>query len=489
MIGYTTLKIYEKSKRFHFSLLNHKKIVIISLKGIFNMLNKKILFLVLSATAVVTLAGCGGSKPLVIWVGTESADFYTSVMEEYVATWEEENGETFPHEIKVVGTDATAAAKFVQDPEAGADILQIPHDNLGKLTAGSSVIAPITNETLLDSIYDNSPESFHDVVKASVGGTEYTFGVPIIAQSLVLYYNKKFVSPTQVQTWEGLLQAAKDASSEDDVKQAMMLVGEDGFNNSFLLLGMDAETKETSLRLYENKDITDNYALGDDTVARLKWGQRFFTDPNGAARPSSSGYQIALKEELVLSTISGAWHAKAIQTALGSNFGVALLPRFTITEADAYGEVTAGTVMQSGTFADTKMLVMKKNSPKAEFLQDILIHLSSAEIQEASFIEADNLPAYKNAILEFESMATNDLAKRQIEMFEFGRPQPFGARAVFNFYFYSKGAPALLMEILINQDVSKPADGVGDFATDAAILAQLQKIQNIWITGKATPTT
>jgi hypothetical protein len=37
--------------------------------------------------------------------------------------------------------------------------------------------------------------------------------------------------------------------------------------------------------------------------------------------------------------------------------------------------------------------------------------------------------------------------------------------------------------------VSTPADGVGDFATDAAILAQLQKIQNIWITGNATPTT
>jgi hypothetical protein len=162
------------------------------------------------------------------------------------------------------------------------------------------------------------------------------------------------------------------------------------------------------------------------------------------------------------------------------------LPQFTITETDAYGTVTAGTVMQSGTFADTKMLVMKKNSPKAEFLQDILLHLSSAEIQEESFIQADNLPAYKDAITEFESMATNDLAKKQIEMFEFGRPQPFGAKAVFNFYFYSKGAPALLMEILINQDVSDPKDNIGDFSTDEAILAQLQKIQNIWKTGNAS---
>jgi len=434
----------------------------------------------------VTLAGCGGPQPLLIWVGTESEAFYKTVMEEYAATWEAEKGEKFPHEIRVVGTDATAAAKFVADPEAGADIFQIPHDNLGRLIAGSSVISPITDDTLLDSIYDNSPESFHEVIKGEVGEIEYTFGVPIIAQSLVLFYNKKFVNETQVQTWEGLLEAAQNASSDGDVKQAMMLVGDDGFNNSFLLLGMEAATKESSLRLYENKDINDSYALGDDTVSRLKWGQRFFTNPNGFARPSSSGWQVALKDELVLSTISGAWHAKAIQTALGSNYGVARLPQFTITETDAYGTVTAGTVMQSGTFADTKMLVMKKNSPKAEFLQDILLHLSSAEIQEESFIQADNLPAYKDAITEFESMATNDLAKKQIEMFEFGRPQPFGARAVFNFYYYSKGAPALLMEILINQDVSDPKDNIGDFSTDEAILAQLQKIQNIWKTGNAS---
>jgi arabinogalactan oligomer/maltooligosaccharide transport system substrate-binding protein len=447
-------------------------------------MKKKLYLLAFLSTAVVTLAGCGAPKPILIWVGTESEEFYVSAMEEYIANWEEENGTEFPNEIRVVGTDATAAAKFVQDPEAGADILQIPHDNLGKLTAGSSVIGPITDQILLDSIYENSPDSFHNVIKATVGGTEYTFGVPIIAQSLVLYYNTEFVSETQVQTWEGLLEAAQQASSGNDQKQAMMLVGEDGFNNSFLLLGMDAETKATSLRLYEDKDINDNYALGDDTVARLKWGQRFFTDPNGGARPSSSGWQVALKDELVLSTISGAWNGNAVRTALGSNFGVARLPRFTITEADAYGEVASGTVMQSGTFADTKMLVMKKNSPYAEYLQDILKYLSSPEIQEQSFIEAENLPAYKNAAEEFESMATNELAKKQIEMFEYGRPQPFGADALFNFYYYSKGAPALLMEILINQDDDKPKDGTGDFGTDEAILAQLQKIQNIWITGR-----
>jgi maltose-binding protein MalE len=290
------------------------------------------------------------------------------------------------------------------------------------------------------------------------------------------------VTPTQAQTWEGLLEAARNASSGSNQKQAMMLVGEDGYNNSFLLLGMDAATKQSSLRLYENKDITDNFARGDDTVARLKWGQRFFTDPNGGARPSSSGWQIALKDELVLSTISGAWHGNAIRTALGNNFGVAKLPRFTITSQDAYGSVAAGTVMQSGTFADTKMLVMKKNSPKAEFLQDILSYLSSPEIQERSFTEADNLPAYKNAVTEFEAMKDNELASRQIDMFEFGRPQPFGADALFNFYFYSKGAPALLMEILINQDVTQ--DGTGDFSTNAQILEQLQKIENVWITGR-----
>jgi maltose-binding protein MalE len=436
---------------------------------------KRILMLSVFLVGALLLSACGREKPLTIWVGSESVDFYTAKMEEYVAMYEEEHGEAFPFPISVRGVDTgTAAGTFLDDPEAGADIFTVAHDNLGRLTAGSSVIAPVTDPGLLAQIESDNPETFLRVIKSVVGGQEYTFGIPYVSQALVLYYNTKHLNETEVQTWEGIWAKAKSLN-----KNALTVTGTDGFNNSFLLLAKNAANGETSLRLYENGELTNNFATGDDTIAKMKWGQRFFVDSNGGKAPSDSGWEIEFKDEKTLSIIGGAWHFSAAQAALGSDLGITVLPTFTITAADAYGNITEGSVFQSGTFADTKMFVMKKNSDKADYLQDILKFLTSKEVQEQSFVEADNLPAYKNAVTEFAAMQADTMSARlavaQLEMFQHGIPQPFGFNARFNFYYYSKGGPELILSILRNDD--------NKYSTDAAILAQMQIIENIWSTG------
>ncbi len=440
-------------------------------------MKKKIIMIFTLVFTAMILASCGKSEPLLIWVGSESVDFYKAQMEAYVEDYAKTNGEDFPHEISVVAVDTgTAASTYLEDMEAGADIFTVAHDNLGKLTSGSSGIAPITDEALLQQINDNNSETFLDVIKNSVGGTTYTFGAPYIAQSLVLYYNKAFLNETDVLTWESILAKAKTSN-----KQALSLSGVDGFNNSFLLLATNAETGASSLKLYDDGDITKNDATGDDIVSIMKWGQRFFTDPNGAKSPTDSGWEVELKDNISIAFIGGAWHYNAASSALGSNLGITILPTFTITQDDAYGTVTAGTTFRSGTFADAKVFVMKKNSKKADYLQDIVKYLTTPEMQEKSYVAADNLPAYKNAAEEFEAMKDNPLAKAQLQMFDYGRPQPFGYDNKYNFYYYSKGGPEFIMEILEN----KTGTTSGGFETDAAILAQLQKITSIWITGSA----
>lgn len=436
---------------------------------------KKVLGLTLVLASTIALASCGGSDPLTIWVGTESVDFYTQAMADYAAAYKQRTGEDFPHEISVKGVDTGAAATtYLEDMEAGADIFTVAHDNLGKLTRGSSSIAPVTNNQLLNQIKNDNPEIFLDVIKANVAGTEYTFGVPYVAQSLVLYYNKKFLNEQDVLSWEGIL-----AKAQQNNKQALSLTGTDGFNNSFILLAKKVSDGSTTLKLYENGDVNLNYALGDDTIAKMKWGQWFFNHPNGAKRPTSSGWQVELADEKSISLISGAWHFNAVRSALGSNLGIAQLPTFKITNDQSFGTIAAGTEFKSGTFADAKIFVMKKNSEKSEHLEDILVYLSSKEIQEKSYIAAQNLPAYKNALSEFASMKAdtleNRLGKIQIEMFDHGIPQPFGFDSRFNLNYYQKGAPDLILEILENVD--------GNFTTFDQIKSQLQIVQNIWITG------
>jgi len=107
------------------------------------------------------------------------------------------------------------------------------------------------------------------------------------------------------------------------------------------------------------------------------------------------------------------------------------------------------------------------------------LFLSSKEIQEESFIECENLPAYKNAAAEFEAFLEDTpeakLASAQVGMFEFGIPQPFGFNSKFNTYYYSKGAPDLILEILENPE--------GTFTSKEAIKAQMLIVQSIWKTG------
>jgi arabinogalactan oligomer/maltooligosaccharide transport system substrate-binding protein len=438
-------------------------------------MKKRLLILAFIAFTSLIMLGCSGKAPLLIWVGKESQEFYTAKMVEYVTAYNASHTDPFPYEISVLGVDTgSAAATFLDDTEAGADIFTIAHDNLGKLIAGSSSIAPITNAALLAQIAADNSDSFQQVILGTVGGTEYTFGVPYIAQSLVLYYNKLYITETQAQTWEGILEAARAVN-----KQSVSLTGTDGYNNSFLLLARKTTDLSSPLRLYEGGVITDVDASNDDMLSILKWGQRFFADPNGIKRPSDSGWEVELADAISLSVITGAWKYAAAKAALGTNLGITTLPSFTITADDVVGTAVAGTSYYSGTFADTKILVMKKNSEKAAYLEDIMLFLSSKTVQEGSFNECANLPAYKNALAEFTAMQENtldaQLAVAQIEMFAHGIPQPFGYASKYNVYYYQKGAPDLLLAILENVD--------GAYTATSAILAQMHIIEQIWKTG------
>ena len=431
------------------------------------------------------VSSCAEKTPLTIWVGAESVDFYTTQIAEYVAEYEASTGEKFPAwTVKQIDT-GTSADTFLQDTAAGADIFVCAHDNLGKLTAGSSVIAPITDQALLDQIAADNSDGFKNIVVNEVQGQKYTFGVPFIAQALVYYYNSSIVSEANVGTWEGIM---ADAAKAGATVKATSILGTDGYNNSFLTLARKVNedgTTSTSVKIYED-GIQDNcFFSGDDTVSVMRWGQDFFSNPNGCTWPSSSGWEVELKDGHSAGLIGGAWNFTAAQKALGSNFAVAPLPRFTITESQATGEIEAGTVFQSGTYADCKVLVMKKGSAYADYLQGIMKYISTKEVQEKSFEQCANLPAYKNAVAEFEALQADDdnarVAAAQIKMFEYGIPQPFGVKTKYNNYYYSKSGPEYLKTILDDKNLDEKDR---KFTTPELIRAELEAIATIWKTGK-----
>jgi len=450
---------------------------------------KKIIFafLLIAVFSIPVFAGGGAdATPIKVWVGREAVEFYQKVAQDYISDYNARNPRNlYPYTIIVEAMDATGAAgTFLQDTTAGADIFTIPHNQLSQLVSSTSnSIGPVTSQALINQINADNPSMFLDVIKRRVGGQEYIFGVPYRSQSLVLFYNKSFLTETDVQTWEGILAKAKTLG-----KQSLTLVDTAGFNDSFLVLSTRESDGRAIADIYLNKTLANCNFTSDLAVAAVKWGQRFFTDSNGAKVQSGSGWEVELRNEATLCFIGGAWHYNAVRTALGSNLGIALLPNFTLTAADVTGtNIAASTVMRSGTFADTLMFVMKKldiNVPaqksRADALQDLMLWLSKKSVQQDAFTALQQLPAYKNARSEFTGMNANTLegifARAQLDMFSRGRPQPFGESLLMNNYYYSTGAPAILNDILINRG--------SQYGTLQQIKDGLATIQRIWTTGR-----
>ena len=124
---------------------------------------------------------------------------------------------------------------------------------------------------------------------------------------------------------------------------------------------------------------------------------------------------------------------------------------------------------KSGSFYDVKCLMKKKGSAYEPWLDEILLFLSSNEVQEGSYKACGNLPASVNV----EISSTDALAKAQIAQGESaGIPQPFGYSAAFNPAYYSKGTADIVIEIHQNTG--------SKYGTAAKVKLALQKISYIW---------
>ena len=459
------------------------------------MKGKTLLVAIATLGTAISIASCsGGSKgqgEISLWVGNESVEFYDKVVKEYLA-----NNADFGFKVKVVASDAgTVAGSMVNDNTACGDIITIAHDNIGKL-AQRTLIRGITDKDLLKQIDDDNPAEYKDVIRSTVPNSgsddKYVFGSPYISQALFLMYNKEYVTEEQAKTFEGLQEAALALRETDTAKKGDIhgctLAGTDGYNFSFTLLARKASDNSTTLKIYEGLEKANCYCQGDDTVAVTRWAQDAFR--NGTLEwPNDSGYATMMQTHTALAVVGGAWHYNAVASAIGKDkVGMTLIPTFKLTASQVEGTtMAADTVMRGGTFADCKCFVINAASAreKYEAEQKLIAYLSSKDIQNRSFKEAMNVPAYKGAMEYIESVKSEidpnayQLAKAQSEMVQYGIPQPF-VTATLNNYYYQNGAPDLYKNLIIIDPKTEGDDSL------RKVREVLYTIEYVWKWGNGT---
>lgn len=471
---------------------------------------KKFIGIALAFAMLLTLlAGCAGSgdnngtqgndqpQPtgntlIRVWVGEESAEYYQKACDAYIQAHPD-----FGFTVEVKGMDTgSIAGTITTDASAAADIYTVAHDNIGKL-ASSQCAKPITDQSLIDQVLADNPAAFQKVIYSVLDGQNYLYGVPYISQALFMYYDKSQVTEEQAKSFEGLIEAAKAANTK-----AFTVTGDDGFNNSFALLATRTADHGTTVKIYEGAEaITGgakgtSYCQGDDTVAILRMMQAWAEDPNGFKWASSDGWEKDLSNRGTLAVIGGAWHYNSAKAALGeSNLGIALIPTFKLTAEATEGltGVKAGDEYRGGTFADCKCFMINATSDAAKYLkeQELIKYLSGKEIQNESFLECMNVPAYVGAA-DFikqcyeEGKVTEsqyNLAAAQVGMAEWGIPQPF-LTGILNTYYYSKNAPAVFRAVIDKS--AYPATG-DQLITETESLEGIRKalylVQYLWMKG------
>ena len=446
---------------------------------------KKLAMLLATAGASIGLISCGNSKPEIsIYVGNESVAFYKKAASQFL-----QENKDFGYNIRVIAADTgTMGGTMITDNTSCADIVTIAHDNIGKL-AEKNLIRPIIGEELLSQIEADNLEIFKKVIKSKVtiqGQTyEYTYAAPYITQALFLMYNKEYVSETQAQSFEGLKEAAlaaRTATGKSSIT-GCTITGTSGYDFSFTILARNNETKYTSMQIYEDLVKLNCFAQGEDSVANVRWAQDAFEDGT-LTWPNDSGFAVMMSTKTTLGVISGSWNFDAVASALGGadKVGVAMIPTYTLTASQVEGtSMEAGTVMRGGSYYDCKVFCINAASARSKYEaeQKIIQYLTSREIQNQSFVEAMNIPAYKDSMEYIESVKDQisaqayQLAKVHQQMSDFGIPQPF-INPTFNNYYYQAGGPDLYKNCIQEK------------GTVRAVREMLFRLEYVWKWGAGT---
>ncbi|NUU63807.1 sugar ABC transporter substrate-binding protein [Paenibacillus agri] len=246
---------------------------------------------------------------LIVWESKEERPFTEEIAKRFTAKY------NVPVKIEeVAGPDQVT--KLTQDGPSGlaADVINIPHDNLGK-AASASLVLP-------NDIFAEQTKA--DNTEASIVGSTFEgelYGYPRAAETYALYYNKSLVKEAP-KSFDDVLAFSKTFTDKSKNKYGIMWeVGNLYYNYLFIastggyLFG-DNGTNKDDIGLNNEGAIE-----GLNTFAKLK-----------EALPIKSGdINADIKRSLfnsgdVAMDITGPWELAGYKEALGDNLGIAPVP-------------------------------------------------------------------------------------------------------------------------------------------------------------------
>ena len=317
-----------------------------------------------------SLVACKAEEPvaevkdvtLKVWGSQEDQEMLTGMIEEFKAA---NPGTNWTIELGVVG-EPDARTKYLEDPEAAADVFAFPNDQVMDLVnAGALYEVTINKDAIVAANIQSAVDS------ATVDGKLY--GYPMTADNgYFMYYDKSVFSEEDVKSLDKMLEVAQAAG-----KSVFMDVSNGWYIASFFI---GAGNK---FEMVDGKQVLD---FNNETGVKVGEAIKAFT-----AHPAFlTGDDNVLKAGLgttIAAGVSGTWNAGDISTILGANYGATKLPEFTL----------GGVSTQMGSFAGFKLMGVNSLTMYPEEAMALAEFLTNEANQIKRFETRKLGPANKNA--------------------------------------------------------------------------------------------
>ena len=318
----------------------------------------------------LSLVACTAEEPveevkdvtLKVWGAQEDQEMLTGMIEEFKAA---NPGTNWTIELGVVG-EPDARTKYLEDPEAAADVFAFPNDQVMDLVnAGALYEVTINKDAIIAANIQSAVDS------ATVDGKLY--GYPMTADNgYFMYYDKSVFTEDDVKSLDKMLEVAQAAG-----KKVLMDVSDGWYIASFFI---GAGNK---FEMVDGKQVLD---FNNETGVKVGEAIKAFT-----AHPAFiTGDNNVLKGGIgttIAAGVSGAWNATDISTILGANYGATKLPEYTI----------GGVATQMGSFAGFKLMGVNSLTEFPEEAMALAEFLTNEANQVKRFEVRGLGPANKNA--------------------------------------------------------------------------------------------
>ena len=332
-------------------------------------MRKRVCSLFLAILCAASFTGCktaekkgaGDSKTerveLTVWGAEEDAELMEQIIQGFQSSYQGQADFNITFEVQ---SESECKNALIGGLEAGADVFTFADDQLNALAAAGAVDPIEPDEEIRNKNLESAVEA------ASISDTLYAY--PLTADhGYFLYYNKQFISEEQVQTLDGILEAAAAGGRHFMMDWSSAWYVYSFFGNT----GMQVGLNDDGITNYCTWNQAEGEIRGVDVAQAML---RIAASP-GFASGTDTEFLDGVRNGSVAAGISGVWNAVAVEEAWGEHAGAAKLPTYTC----------GGRQVQMASFSGCKLIGVNAYSDHPQWAARLAEWITNEENQRLRF--------------------------------------------------------------------------------------------------------